>query len=169
MIRLLQGSLGPDPLKPLEHGLGLYALRFLLGSLLISPLRDVTGVSLLRFRRAIGVWAFIYAALHLMVWLLLDLQLLWAQAFTDLAKRPYLLLGMAAFLMLIPLVWTSRDSSIRRLGRGWRKLHLLALPAGCLGALHYALSLKTWQIEPILYLGFAFFMIVWRQMNGRLL
>ncbi|MDK3017636.1 protein-methionine-sulfoxide reductase heme-binding subunit MsrQ [Pseudodonghicola flavimaris] len=150
----LTGGLGPEPIKALEHALGLYALQFLLAGLAISPLRRLAGLNLIRFRRALGLLAFYYVSLHLLVWLLLDVQVpaaIWA----DLVKRPYITVGMAGFLLLLPLALTSNSFSIRRLGRRWRQLHRAVYAAVLLGALHFVMLRKGLQIEPLIYFSLA--------------
>lgn len=167
--RAFSGGLGPDPVKPLEHGIGLHALQFLLAALLVTPVQRLTRISFLRFRRALGLLGFFYALTHLLVWLLLDIQLRWAEILRDLLARPYVTVGMAALVLLVPLAWTSRDAALRRLGpRVWRRLHLLAYPATLLAALHFALVQKTWQTEPLLYLALAGALMLARLARGPL-
>ena len=150
--RGLSGGLGIDPVKTLEHQLGLAALQLLLAGLLVTPLRRWTGVNLIRYRRAIGLLAFLYAALHLLVWLWLDLQLRWSEIGADLVKRPYVIVGMLGFACLVPLAMTSNGWSVRRLGAAaWQRLHRLAYAAVLLAALHYLLLVKVWSAEPVLY------------------
>jgi len=150
--RALSGGLGIDPVKTLEHQLGLAALQLLLAGLLVTPLRRWTGVNLIRYRRAIGLLAFLYAALHLLVWLLLDLQLRWWEIGADLVKRPYVIAGMLGFACLVPLALTSNGWSVRRLGAAaWQRLHRLTYVAALLAALHYLLLVKVWSAEPVLY------------------
>ncbi|MCA3452536.1 MAG: protein-methionine-sulfoxide reductase heme-binding subunit MsrQ [Rhodobacter sp.] len=150
--RGLSGGLGIDPVKTLEHQLGLAALQLLLAGLLVTPLRRWTGVNLIRYRRAIGLLAFLYAALHLLVWLWLDLQLRWPEIGADLVKRPYVIVGMLGFACLVPLAMTSNGWSVRRLGAAaWQRLHRLAYVAVLLAALHYLLLVKVWSAEPVLY------------------
>lgn len=152
--RGVAGQLGADPVKAIEHQLGLWALQLLIAGLAISPLRRFAGINLLRFRRAIGLSAFFYVVLHLLTWLVLDMGLLWGQALTDIVKRPYITVGMAALLLLTPLALTSNDWSLRKLGgAGWRNLHRLVYPAVILGAVHYLWLVKSWPPEPIIYLG----------------
>jgi len=152
--RGVAGQLGADPVKAIEHQMGLWALQLLIAGLAISPLRRFAGINLLRYRRAIGLSAFFYVVLHLLTWLVLDMGLLWGQALTDIVKRPYITVGMAALLLLTPLALTSNDRSVRRLGgAGWRKLHRLVYPAVILGAVHYLWLVKSWPPEPIVYLG----------------
>ncbi|MBT9386650.1 protein-methionine-sulfoxide reductase heme-binding subunit MsrQ [Pseudooceanicola sp. CBS1P-1] len=148
---LFQGRLGVDPVKTMEHQMGLWALWLIIAGLAVTPIRRILGVSFLKYRRAIGLVAFFYILLHLLIWLVLDVQIP-AQILADLTKRPYIILGMAAFVLLIPLAVTSNAVSIRRLGRNWRRLHLLVYPAAVLGGLHYVILVKGIQMTPILYL-----------------
>ena len=145
------GGLGIDPVKALEHRLGELALQLLIAGLAVTPMRRFLGVNLLKFRRAIGLLAFYYIVLHFSVWLILDVQIL-GQVWADILKRPYITIGMAAFILLIPLAVTSNQWSIRKMGRGWRRLHQLVYLAAILGGLHFVLLSKGFQIEPLLYL-----------------
>ena len=147
----VSGGLGPDPAKVMERSLGEWALRFLLASLAVTPLRRV-GVNLLKHRRALGLLAFFYVALHLAVWLWPDMGLRWAAIWADLAKRPYILFGMAAFLCLLPLAATSSNAAIRRMGApAWRRLHRLAYPALALAVLHFVILSRVWTLELLVY------------------
>lgn len=151
--RAIAGDLGVDPVKTLEHRLGLLALQFLIAGLCVTPLRKWMGLNLIRYRRAIGLVAFLYATLHLAVWLALDLQFRWAEIGIDLTRRPYIVIGMAAFLLMVPLAVTSNDASLRRMGAaGWRRLHQLVYALVPLSALHFLMVVKAWPWEPILYL-----------------
>lgn len=147
------GGLGIDPVKEIEHRLGKIALWFLVAGLAITPLRRQTGLSLLRQRRALGLLAFFYVALHAAVWLGLDMRLLWEQAAKDILKRPYLTAGMAALALLLPLALTSNDASVRWLGQGWRKLHRLAYPAAIAAGVHYLWQTKADVTEPLIWLA----------------
>lgn len=150
---LFTGGLGVDPVATYERELGLLALQFLLASLCVTPILRLTGVNLIRYRRALGVLGFGYATLHLLVWVVLDKQFFWAEMGKDILKRPFITIGMLAFALLLPLALTSTDGAIRRMGASaWRRLHRLAWPAVILGAAHYLLVVKSWPIEPILYL-----------------
>lgn len=146
----LGGGLGVDPVKAIEHSLGLSALQLLMASLCITPLRWI-GLNLLRYRRALGVMAFAYASLHLLTWVVLDMGLRWGEMGDDLVKRPYIIIGMAGYLALIPLALTSTDGAIRRLGRRWGRLHRLSYLAVVAGALHFLILVKSWPPEPIIY------------------
>ncbi|MBV0913763.1 protein-methionine-sulfoxide reductase heme-binding subunit MsrQ [Anianabacter salinae] len=147
----LSGGLGAEPIKALEHLYGELALQLLIAGLAITPLRSHAGINLIRFRRAIGLSAFFYVALHLLVWLVLDIGIL-SQIWADIVKRLYITIGMAGFAALVPLALTSNDWSVRRLGPlRWRKLHKLTYAAALLGGLHFILLVKGWQIEPLIY------------------
>lgn len=148
------GGLGVDPVKTLEREVGLIGLQLIVAGLAVTPLRRFTGVNLIRFRRALGVLAFAYVALHLAIWVTLDLQFRWAEIGADIVKRPYILVGMAGFVLLLPLGLTSNDWSVRRLGAlRWRRLHWLVYPAAVAGAVHFLWLVKAWPVEPMLYLG----------------
>ena len=149
----LTGGLGVEPIKELEHRLGELALQLLIATLAVRPLLIWTGISLMRFRRAIGVICFSYVVLHLLVWLVLDVQIL-GQIWADILKRPYITVGMAAFVLMLPLAITSNNLSLRKLGpKRWRKLHRLTYPVAILGAVHYVMLAKGFRIEPLVYLG----------------
>ena len=163
------GALRVDPVKAIEHRLGEVALQLLVAGLAITPLRWATGVSLIRYRRAVGLMAFLYVVLHLATWLLLDIQLRWAEIGADLLKRPYIMLGMLGCAVMIPLALTSNNASIRRLGpAGWARLHKLTYVAALAGALHFLLLVKAWPLEPMLYLGGVVVLLAIRAIrNGR--
>jgi sulfoxide reductase heme-binding subunit YedZ len=147
-------QLGADPQNVLERTLGLWALRFLVAALAITPLRRLGGPSLLRYRRAIGLLAFYYACLHLGVYLLLDKGLDLATIWADIVKRPYITVGMLAFAILVPLAVTSNGPMIRRLGaRAWQRLHRLVYVAAAAGAIHFVMLVKVLSPEPLLYTG----------------
>lgn len=146
------GGLGREPISALEHELGEIALQLLIIGLCISPLRRFTGVNLIKFRRAMGLLAFTYVVLHLLVWAVLDVQSL-SRVWADIIKRPYITIGMAAFVLMIPLAMTSNNRSVRALGAVWRKLHLLTYPIAILAAVHFIWLSKGFQLEPLVYLA----------------
>lgn len=156
-------QLGADPLKALEHQLGIWALQLLIATLLVTPLRNLMNLNLIKYRRAIGLLAFIYTCLHLLTYLWLDQQWGWAAILKDITKRPYIIIGMLAFLGMVPLAVTSNNASIRRLGAaGWKKLHKLVYPVAVFGAIHYLLLVKAWPPEPIVYLGIVLILLGYR-------
>jgi sulfoxide reductase heme-binding subunit YedZ len=146
------GGLGREPIKALEHELGQIALQLLVAGLAITPLRRFIGLNLLKFRRAVGLLAFTYVFLHLLVWLVLDIGI-WSQIWADILKRPYITIGMASFVILIPLALTSNRYSIRKLGARWHLLHRLVYGAAILGGLHFVMLAKGFQLEPLLYMA----------------
>lgn len=147
------GALGVEPVEELEHAYGELALQLMVLGLIVTPLRKFAGVNLIKFRRAIGVTAFFYVLAHFLVWAVLDVQTLSA-IWADIIKRPYVTIGMASFLMLIPLAVTSNNWSVKRLGAAaWKKIHWLTYPAAILGALHYVWLVKGFQLEPLIYLA----------------
>ncbi|SHM63777.1 sulfoxide reductase heme-binding subunit YedZ [Roseovarius litoreus] len=146
------GGLGAEPIKALERELGEIALQLLIIGLCITPLRRYLGVNLIRFRRAFGLLAFFYVTLHLLVWLVLDVQVL-SQIWADIVKRPYVTIGMAAFLLMIPLAATSNNRAVRWLGPRWRLLHRLTYGVAILGAVHFIWLSKGFQFEPMAYLA----------------
>jgi sulfoxide reductase heme-binding subunit YedZ len=150
----LTGGLGVEPVKVIEHELGLIALQLLLAGLAITPLRRFLGVNLIKWRRPLGILAFAYVALHLATWVFLDMQLYWEQMLKDIVKRPYITVGMAGFVLLVPLVWTSNNRAVRRMGAAaWGRLHWLVYPAVVLGAVHFVMVQKVWEPEALAYLG----------------
>ena len=150
------GSLGPDPVATLEHETGLWALRFLLATLAITPLRQLSGWPwLLRYRRMLGLFAFFYASLHLVIYLVVDLGGFWAQIFGEIAKKPFITVGFLAWLLMIPLAVTSTKALMRRLGRRWARLHRLVYAIGVLAVLHFLWQVKWGEtiaaLEPVVY------------------
>lgn len=139
---LVAGRLGVEPIRDIEHRLGRTALYFLLASLAVTPLRRFARVNLLKYRRALGLLAFSYAALHIAAWAFLDMGMLWTQILRDLTRRPYLLLGAVAALIVLVLALSSNRASIRALGRNWNRLHRLVYAAAVLACLHWLWSLK---------------------------
>jgi len=152
--QLFTGGLGVDPVKAMEQQVGRTGLKFLVVGLAITPLRSFAGINLIRFRRALGLLGFFYILAHLLIWLLLDIQLLWGQIGADIVKRPYITIGMAAFTMLLPLAITSNNFSLRRMGAAaWRQLHKLTYFAVVAGGVHYVMVVKGWQLQPFVYLA----------------
>ncbi len=155
------GGLGAEPIKALEKELGLLALQLLIAGLAITPARRYLRLNLIKFRRALGLLAFIYVSLHLLVWLGLDVGIL-SQIWADILKRPYITIGMAGFACLVPLAATSNNFSIRKLGATWRKLHRLTYLAAILAGVHFIWLVKGFQIEPLLYMAAILALLVLR-------
>ena len=163
VARTGSNALGADPVAEIEHRLGLWAIRFLMLTLAITPLRQLTGWNVLvRFRRMLGLYTFAYASLHLAAYLGLDLRGYWLQIFEDIAKRPYITVGFLAWLLLVPLAITSTSGWIKRLGRHWARLHLLVYAIAVLAVLHFWWLVKSDIREPALYAGIAALLLGWR-------
>ncbi|KAJ57559.1 sulfite oxidase [Actibacterium mucosum KCTC 23349] len=146
------GEMGPEPIKPLEHALGELALQLLILGLVISPLRRFAGINLVKFRRALGLTAFFVVFAHLLVWLVLDLQS-WQLIWKDIVKRPYITIGMVAFVICIPLAVTSNNYFTRRMGPAWNQLHKLTYAVIFLGGLHNVMVAKGLPLEPLIYMA----------------
>lgn len=161
---LWQDTLGANPIEALTRGLGDWALRLLLITLAVTPLRRLSGWAwLLKLRRMLGLFAFFYASLHLIAYLWLDQFFDWAEIGRDILKRPFITVGMAAFLMLVPLAATSTAKMIKRLGaRRWKRLHQLVYPAAALGCLHYFMMVKADIREPLIYAAILTVLLGWR-------
>jgi methionine sulfoxide reductase heme-binding subunit len=161
-------SLGVDPVKQLEHELGKTALNLLLLTLLVTPVRTLTGLThLLRLRRMLGLFAFFYVVLHFTVYVVLDLELNFRTLAADIAKRPYITLGFTALLLLIPLAVTSTNRMMRRLGRRWQKLHRLVYVIAVLGVWHFYWQVKRDVREPLIYAGILALLLGYRMVRGR--
>ena len=155
---------GSNPVKEGEHFLGEWTLRLIIAALAVTPLRQLTGWNwLAKHRRTIGLFAFGYLMLHWLTYALLDVQLDWGELMKDLAKRPYIMIGMAALLGMIPLALTSTRNSIRRLGgKRWNRLHKLIYPIAILGVIHFAMAVKKDESDPIMYGACVAFLLGWR-------
>ena len=143
--------LGPDPTATLAHGTGFATLRILIISLVITPVRRLSKSLgwLVRFRRMLGLYAFFYASVHLLVYLKLYANLDWPTLVDDLSKRRYIIAGFSAWLLLLPLALTSTKWSIRKLGKRWQVLHRLVYVAAALGIVHYWWIVKTGVLDPL--------------------
>jgi sulfoxide reductase heme-binding subunit YedZ len=145
-------ALGANPIETITRTLGDWALRLLLLTLAVTPLRKMTGWRWpMRLRRMLGLYAFFYALLHLASYLVLDQFFYWPAIWGDIIKRPFITIGMVSFLLLIPLALTSTNNWMRRLGRHWQRLHKLIYPIAIGAVTHYLLLTKVVTLEPLLY------------------
>ncbi|MCX7067936.1 MAG: sulfoxide reductase heme-binding subunit YedZ [Methylococcales bacterium] len=151
IIAAYYDSLGANPIEKITHRTGYWTLAFLLITLSITPLRRLTGWSwLARFRRMIGLFSFFYASLHFLTYLVLDQFFDWANISKDIIKRPYITVGFAAFVLLIPLAITSTNRMTKWLGgKRWRLLHRLIYPIAIGGVLHFWWLVKKDITEPL--------------------
>ena len=165
---LFTNQLGSDPIRAYEREIGQWALKLIMVGLMVTPLRDWFKLNLIKYRRAIGVMAFLYVFLHLTAYLILDQSLIFAEIWKDIVKRPYITFGMASAVMMLPLVITSNNWSIRKLGPAkWNKLHKLVYFVGIGTVMHYLLLTKTWQLEPMLYVLVLFGLLTHRVLKQR--
>lgn len=152
IIKALENKLGPDPASALTHGLGEWALIFLLLSLAISPVRRLTGIGkLIRFRRMLGLFALFYAVLHLLAYLAFMLSWEWQTLLEDLYKRSYIIVGAFSLSILVALGVTSTKKMMKRLGRQWSQLHRLVYVAAVLAVIHFLWLVKSDYTEPVIY------------------
>lgn len=156
------GNLGADPVKTFERFLGLWAIRFLILTLAISPLRELFGINLIRYRRALGLLCFYYALMHFTAYLVLDQTLMLEAVLADITKRPFIMLGMAALALLLPLALTSNAYSIRKLGRNWSRLHKLIYVVAICAAIHFTLATKVLSGEQYLDLTLIALLLIYR-------
>jgi sulfoxide reductase heme-binding subunit YedZ len=169
---LRTGNLGINPAETIQLETGRWALKFLLLSLAITPLRRLTGWNvLIQYRRMLGLFAFFYATLHFLSYWSFDLNFAFAAMIGDVLKRPFIALGFAAFLLLVPLALTSTKGWIRRLGKKWALLHRLVYVAAILAVIHFIWKVKVFTGDPVIYavilallLGFR---LVWALRNRK--
>jgi len=158
----VSGDLGPNPVETITHSTGDWALRLLLTTLAVTPLRKISGNSaVMRFRRMLGLYTFFYVCLHLLTYVWLDAFFSLDYIWDDIAKRLYITAGFTGFCLLLPLALTSTNAMIRRLGaRRWQRLHRLAYAAALAGTLHFLWLVKADIREPLVYLAvFAILML----------
>jgi sulfoxide reductase heme-binding subunit YedZ len=158
-----QDTLGANPVEAVIRGLGDWGLRILLLTLLVSPLRRLLNMPrLLRFRRMLGLFAFFYVSLHLLGYLWLEQSLDWQEIWLDIVERPFITVGMLAFVLLIPLTLTSTKGMIRRLGKNWKRLHRLVYPISILAIVHFFWMVKLDITEPVIYAFLLFLLLTER-------
>ena len=149
---LFLGKLGVDPMRRIEETLGITALNLLIVTLVLAPLSKLTAINFIRLRRSIGLMSFFYICLHLLTWLMLDMQLRWSEILISIAKKPFILLGMISFILLLPLAITSNNYLTKKLGSLWSKIHRIIYPAIILAGIHYLMMAKTIELDAVIYL-----------------
>ena len=162
--RGFSGDLGANPIETLIRQLGVWGLRLLLAGLAITPLARILRMPrLVRFRRTVGLFAFSYIVLHLFSYVGVDLFFDFGQLWKDILKRPFITLGMGAFLLLIPLAVTSTNGWVIRMGRAaWQRLHWLIYLIVPLGVAHYYLLVKADHRPPLIYAAVFLVLMSWR-------
>ena len=169
---VLTGNTSANPAEDILLTTGIWAFRFLLATLAITPIRRITGWNrVIQYRRMLGLFAFFYATVHLVSYIVFDRFFAFGEILADIAKRPFITAGMTAFALMIPLALTSTKGWIRRLGRRWQLLHRLVYVSAIAAALHFIWKVKVAIGEPVYYalvlavlLGFR---VAWRFASAR--
>jgi sulfoxide reductase heme-binding subunit YedZ len=170
---LFQGRLGANPAETIQLQTGRWALKFLLITLSITPLRRLTGWNVaIQYRRMLGLFAFFYGSLHFTSYIVLDQYFDWSGILADVGKRPFITMGFTAFVLMVPLALTSTRGWIRRLGRRWQTIHRLVYVSAICASIHFIWKVKVVSGSPVLYavaltllLGFR---VVWRVRHAAL-
>jgi methionine sulfoxide reductase heme-binding subunit len=156
VVGIPEGRLGGDPVEELTHFLGKGAIHLLFLTLCVSPLaKKLKMGQLMRLRRPLGLWCFVWASLHFSVWIVLDLQFYWGLIGEEIVERNYLLVGFTAWLILLVLAVTSVPSIMRAMRARWKKLHSWIYLVAVLAPVHYLWAVKSGVIEPGIYLAIA--------------
>lgn len=162
-VDIADNQLGGNPIQAVHIRLGDWALRFLWLTLAITPLQTITqwrGLS--DYRQLLGLYAFFYASLHLLVYLTVDQGLIWRMIAIDILESPYIWFGMLAYLIVLALAITSSKSAKKKLGKNWKKLHRYIYIAAGAAIIHYFWQLKGNLAEPLLYLLLIFLLLGFR-------
>lgn len=162
----IQDQLGANPVQALHYGFGDWTLRFLCIGLALTPYKKMTGQSWpVRFRRMVGLFAFFYASLHFLVFIVLDLSCSWEAFKDEVPKSPYILMGLLTFFLMIPLAITSTKAMQRRLGANWRKLHRLVYVIAITALIHYFWLTKADYSQPLVYALIIFLLLAYRALR----
>jgi sulfoxide reductase heme-binding subunit YedZ len=172
VFTVLTGRTSANPAEDILLTTGIWALRLLLLTLAVTPLRRLTGWNgLIQYRRMLGLLAFFYAAVHLVSYIAFDRFFALGEIAADVVKRPFITAGMTAFLLMVPLAVTSTRGWIRRLGRRWQLLHRLAYVSALAACVHFIWKVKVVVGEPVVYAGILAVLLgarlVWRFRTAR--
>lgn len=163
MLTIFQNRLGPDPAEALAHSTGEWSIYFLMATLAVTPAQQIFKIVILgSYRRMLGLYSFFYASLHLLVFVALFLAWDLSAILEELIERPYITVGMLAFLMLFPLAFTSTNGWRRRLGKTWKKLHKIIYLAASLAVLHVLWQVRSDFGEGLVYLLILGVLLLWR-------
>jgi methionine sulfoxide reductase heme-binding subunit len=162
--RGLHNDLTANAVQFVEHWTGDWTIRFLIFTLAVTPLRKILKIpDLIRFRRMVGLFAFFYGCLHFATWIALDRYFNWPEMLKDIAKRPFITVGFAGFVLMIPLASTSTAGWIRRLGgKRWQMLHRAIYFSAILGVIHYYWQVKSDVRKPLQYAFVVGLLLAWR-------
>jgi methionine sulfoxide reductase heme-binding subunit len=157
-------NLGANPIDEITDQTGTWTLRFLLITLAVTPARRLTGWNrVVQWRRMLGLFAFFYASLHFMTYLWLDQFFAWEDIVADVMQRPFITVGFASFILLVPLAVTSTRAMIRRLGgKWWQGLHRLVYVCAIGGVIHYLWLVKADRQLPLIYGGLLALLLAYR-------
>jgi len=167
VVQGFTGDLSANPIQYILRQLGVWALRFIVITLSMGPVSKLLKAPvIIRYRRRVGLWAFAYVCLHLTTYIGVDQLFDWATIWKDIVKRPYITIGMAAFVMLLPLAITSLDRLRRKLGpRRWKRLHQAIYLIAPMGAVHYFLLVKADHRPPLVYGAIIAVLLAWHAAN----
>ncbi len=161
-------SLGPNPSRELLHSSGKTALNALWLTLAMRPLQELTGrIEFLWCRRVAGLTSFAYASLHLLVYAILELGLDWSDLGAEIAKRPFIIVGLVALIGMLPMAATSTDRAMRRMGRRWQRWHAAIYPVAILAVWHYYWQVKLDVTEPLIYAAVLLALLGYRLYRAR--
>ncbi len=164
----VHNNLTADPIEELLHRTGIWALRLLLLTLAMSPLKTMTGqIVFIRLRRMLGLFTFFYASLHLTIYVWLDLGLDWSHFLEDVVKRPYITVGMLAWLLMVPMAITSNRFMLKKLGKNWKKIHRMIYLVLILACFHFIWLVKSDITEPLTYSGIGLIWLLFRVIEYR--
>jgi methionine sulfoxide reductase heme-binding subunit len=167
-IDFIRGNVGTNPIEFLIRTTGVLPLIFLLITLSITPLRKIFGWNgLIQYRRRLGVIAFLYSLSHLLSYFIFDKSSYVIDVLRDIVQRPFILVGMLAFILMIPLAITSTNSMVKKIGgKRWAKLHKLTYIVPILGVLHYYMLVKSDIFYPVLFGGILMILLLYRLYDG---
>ncbi|MEO7083448.1 MAG: protein-methionine-sulfoxide reductase heme-binding subunit MsrQ [Gemmatimonadaceae bacterium] len=162
-FRFVRHRLGANPIRELEIETGLWTLRMLAVTLSVSPIRKIAGWNgVAKYRRMLGLFTFFYATVHLSMWAGVDWFFAWGDMWEEILKHKYIFIGMATWLIMLPLALTSTKGWIRRLGKNWTKLHRLVYVAAITGTIHYLWAVKKDTFFPLVYFGVFAALLIYR-------
>jgi len=166
--KFFNDKLGVNPIRELEIETGLWTLRFLALTLSVTPIRKATGWNgITKYRRMLGLFTFFHACVHLSMWAAVDWFFAWGDMWQEIVKHKYILIGMLTWLILLPLAITSTKGWVRRLGKGWAKLHRLVYVAAITGTIHYLWAVKKDTFFPLVYFSIFALLLGYRVVAAR--
>jgi sulfoxide reductase heme-binding subunit YedZ len=166
--KFVSDRLGANPIRELEIETGLWTLRLLAVTLAVTPARQLLGWNWLqKYRRMLGLFTFFYASVHLSMWAGVDWFFAWRDMWQEIVKHKYILIGMTTWLLMVPLAITSTRRWVRRLGKGWTRLHRLVYVAAITGTIHYLWAVKKDTFFPVVYLGVFAALLAYRVIFAR--